>query len=317
MKLIQQKKLAKLSVGRLCKLFGKSRQAYYKREDFIEEQYQLHAIILELVLQIRRELPGIGTKKLYWCLREPFKTHGIKFGRDKLHSLLMQHGLLIRRRRGVPKTTNSRHWLKKYPNLVRELVVSQSEQLWVADITYICVGYDFNYLSLITDAYSHRIVGYCLYPNLSAQGSMRALDMALKTRTKFLPDLIHHSDRGTQYCSFEYVLELKESRISISMTEDGEGYENQIAERLNGILKTEFGLNKIFKSHEDAKLAVQLSIDAYNTKRPHLSCGYLTPIEAHFTEVPFEKKWTNNRAKRFSLQLTSSIKEEGSMQQDQ
>jgi putative transposase len=184
-------------------------------------------------------------------------------GRDKLHELLTKNGMLIRRKRGAPKTTNSRHWLRKYPNLIQELVVAQSEQLWVADITYICVGYDFNYLSLITDAYSHKIVGYCLYPNLSAQGSLHALEMALKSRTKFLSELIHHSDRGTQYCSFEYVLELRESNIAISMTQEREGCENQIAERMNGILKAEFNLNRIFKSHEDAKLAVQLSIDAY------------------------------------------------------
>jgi transposase InsO family protein len=254
------------------------------------------------VAQIRRELPGIGTKKLYWCLREPFKTHGIKMGRDKLHELLTKNGMLIRRKRGVPKTTNSRHWLKKYPNLIQELVVAQSEQLWVSDITYLCVGYDFNYLSLITDAYSHKIVGYCLYPNLSAQGCLHALEMALRSRTKFLPDIIHHSDRGTQYCSFEYVLKLRESNIAISMTQDGEGYENQIAERMNGILKTEFNLNRIFKSHEEARIAVQLSIEAYNNKRPHLSCGYLTPLQAHETTVGFEKKWKNYRTKTFSGQ---------------
>lgn len=166
-------------------------------------------------------------------------------GRDKLHELLTRQGMLIRRRKGAPKTTNSRHWMKKYPNLVRELVVAQSEQLWVADITYLCVGYDFNYLSLITDAYSKKIVGYHLHPNLSAEGSLSALSMALKTRNKFLP-LIHHSDRGTQYCSFEYVMELREADIAISMTEDGEGYENQIAERRNGILKTAFNLSRIF-----------------------------------------------------------------------
>lgn len=223
-------------------------------------------------------------------------------GRDKLHELLTQNGLLIRRKRGVPKTTNSRHWLKKYPNLILELVVAQSEQLWVADITYICVGYDFNYLSLITDAYSHKVVGYCLYPNLSAQGCMHALDMALKGRTKFLSDIIHHSDRGTQYCSFEYVLELKESNIAISMTQDGEGYENQIAERMNGILKTEFNLSRIFKSHEEAKLAVQMSIEAYNNKRPHLSCGYLTPLEAHETDIELQKKWKNYRTRKLSGQ---------------
>jgi putative transposase len=164
-KILKQKKLAKMSIGRLCKLFGKSRQAFYKREEYFEEQYQIQVIVLELVAQLRRELPGLGTKKLYLCLREPFKTHGIKIGRDKLHAILRKNGMLIRRKRGIPKTTNSRHWLKKYPNLVQELVLAQSEQLWVADITYICVGYDFNYLSLITDAYSKKVVGYCLYVN--------------------------------------------------------------------------------------------------------------------------------------------------------
>jgi putative transposase len=297
-----------MSIGRLCKLFGKTRQAYYQREGYFEEQHQIRIIVLELVAQLRRELPGLGTKKLYWCLREPFKTHGLKMGRDKLHEILRKSGMLIRRSRGIPKTTNSRHWMKKYPNLVQELVVAQSEQLWVADITYICVGYDFNYLSLITDAYSKKIVGYCLYPNLSAEGCHHALDMALKGRTKFLSELIHHSDRGTQYCSFEYVLELKESNIAISMTQDGEGYDNQIAERMNGILKTEFNLSQIFKTHEDARIAVIQSIGAYNTKRPHMSCNYLTPIQAHEAEGQLEKKWKNTRLKK-SL-AKSSLKDE-------
>jgi transposase InsO family protein len=297
--MLKQKKLAKMGIGRLCKLFGKTRQAFYKRQEYFEEQYQIEVIVLEMIALLRRELPGLGTRKLYWCLREAFKTHGIKMGRDKLHEILRKNGLLIRRRRGVPKTTNSRHWMKKYPNLVQELVVAQSEQLWVADITYICVGYDFNYLSLVTDAYSKKIVGYCLFPNLSAEGCHQALEMALKGRTKFLPNLIHHSDRGTQYCSFEYVLSLKESDIAISMTEDGEGYENQIAERMNGILKTEFNLSRIFKTHEDAKIAVIQSIEAYNTKRPHMSCNYLTPLQAHEAKGQLEKKWKNTRLGKF------------------
>jgi transposase InsO family protein len=309
-KILKQKKLAKMSIGRLCKLFGKSRQAFYKREEYFEEQYQVQLIVLELVAQLRRELPGLGTKKLYWCLREPFKTHGIKMGRDKLHELLRKSGMLIRRKRGIPKTTNSRHWMKKYPNLVQELVIAQSEQLWVADITYICVGYDFNYLSLVTDAYSKKIVGYCLYPNLSAEGCLYALEMALKGRTKFLPDLIHHSDRGTQYCSFEYVLGLKESNIAISMTQDGEGYENQIAERMNGILKTEFNLSRIFKTHQDAKMAVIQSIEAYNTKRPHMSCNFLTPVLAHEAEGQLEKKWKNTRIRKFLAKSSLSGGEE-------
>ena len=287
-----------MNVGRLCKLFGKSRQAFYARQAFYNEQFHVNQIVLELVSQIRRYLPGPGTKKLYLLLREPFKTHGIKMGRDKLHELLARQGMLIRRRKGTPKTTNSRHWMKKYPNLIRELVVARSEQLWVADITYVCVGYDFNYLSLITDTYSKKIVGYHLHPNLSAEGSLNALDMALKGRIKFLSELIRHSDRGTQYCSFEYVLQLREADVAISMTEDGEGYENQIAERMNGILKTEFNLNKIFKSHDEAKLAVAKSIEAYNTKRLHMSVDFLTPDEAHAFEGELQKRWNNYRAKK-------------------
>ena len=161
----------------------KADKHFIKGKNIFEEQYQIQVIVLELVAQLRRELPGLGTKKLYLCLREPFKTNGIKIGRDKLHEILRKSGMLIRRKRGIPKTTNSKHWLKKYPNLVQELVLAQPEQLWVADITYICVGYDFNYLSLITDAYSKKVVGYCLYSNLSAEGCHQALDMALKGRT--------------------------------------------------------------------------------------------------------------------------------------
>jgi putative transposase len=304
---MKEKKLVKIDVGRLCKLFGKSRQAFYARQGFYNEQYHIHQIVLELVAQIRRDLPGLGTKKLYRLLHEPFKTHGIKIGRDKLHEVLTKQGMLIRRRKGAPKTTNSRHWMKKYPNLIRELVIARSEQLWVADITYICVGYDFNYLSLITDAYSKKIVGYHLHPNLSAEGSLKALAIALKSRTKFLPELIHHSDRGTQYCSFEYVLELREADIAISMTEDGEGYENQIAERMNGILKTEFNLNRIFNSHDEAKLAVAKSIEAYNTKRPHMSIDFLTPDKAHSFEGELQKRWKNYRTKSGALDSSNNF----------
>lgn len=296
-----------MNVGRLCKLFGKSRQAFYARQQFYNEQYHIHQIVLELVIQIRRDLPGLGTKKLYRLLHEPFKTHGIKIGRDKLHELLTKQGMLIRRRKGAPRTTNSRHWMKKYPNLIRELVIAHSEQLWVADITYICVGYDFNYLSLITDAYSKKIIGYHLHPNLSAEGSLMALNMALKTRIRFPANLIHHSDRGTQYCSFEYVLQLRDSEIAISMTEDGEGYENQIAERINGILKTEFNLHRIFSSHDEAKLVVAKSIEAYNTKRPHMSIDFLTPDEAHVFDGELQKRWKNYRTKKIAISSSNNF----------
>ena len=164
----------------------------------------------------------------------------------------------------------------------------------MADITYISIGYDFNYLSLITDAYSKKIMGYCLHPYLSNDGCIEALKMALSN--KILPtSLIHQSDRGVQYCSYDYVSLLKENSISISMTESEEGYDNQIAERINGILKTEFNLHQIYKSRTDALLAVKRSNNAYNNFRPHMSCNFLTPEEAHITEQVLVKKWKNSR----------------------
>jgi putative transposase len=229
-------------------------------------------------------------------MREPLKSHGVKMGRDKLNDLLREHGLLIRNRKKGPRTTNSSHWLKKYPNLIRDVEIIRSEQVWVSDITYLCVGRDFNYLSLITDAYSHKIVGYYLHTLLTNDGSLKALDSALQQRTQN-QELIHHSDRGVQYCSFDYIRSLQEHNIGISMTENGDPYENAIAERINGILKTEFGLNALFKTHYEALLAVNKAVSAYNTLRPHMSCDYMTPDQAHVTELKFIKRWKPRKKK--------------------
>lgn len=155
-------------------------------------------------------------------------------------------------------------WLKKYSNLFKDHVVSQSEEVFVFDITYISVGSDFNYLYLITDVYSHKIVGHYLHPRLTNEGALLALNMALKSRPKFLANMIHHSDRGIQYCSFDYVRNLKENNIKISMTQNGDPYENSLAERVNGILKNEFKLNRLFKTQYEARLAVENSISSYN-----------------------------------------------------
>jgi putative transposase len=302
--LIKEKHITRMGVGPLCKLFGKSRQAFYNKKWYLSEQEQQELVVLELVAQVRRELPGLGLHKLYKCIYQPLKTNQIKMGRDKLNTLLRNHGLLITRKRRNPKTTQSNHWFRRYSNLTKELEVGRSEQLWVADITYICIGYDFNYLSLITDAYSRKIMGYHLHPFLSNDGCIEALKMALSNRSSTLP-LIHHSDRGVQYCSFDYVMLLREAGISISMTENGEAHENPIAERVNGILKTEFKLNQIFKSRTQALLAVKSSIEAYNNLRPHMSCSYLTPTVAHLTEEPLVKHWKNTRKKPLKRRTNS------------
>lgn len=296
MKLIKEKRLTRMGVGSLCRLFGKSRQAYYNNIKYRAMQHEQEEIVVEMVRQVRRELPGLGGHKLYRCLYTPFRSNGIKIGRDKLFTILGKHSLLIDRKRRSPRTPQSNHWFRRFPDLTKDMVVDRSNQLWVADITYICIGYDFNYLSLITDAYSKKVVGYCLHSYLNAQGTLNALKMALSENRSDVP-LIHHSDRGVQYCSYEYTALLKKQNINISMTQNGEAYENPIAERLNGILKSEFKLNRVFQSRSQALLAVAKSIESYNHLRPHLSCNYLTPIVAHSTNEPLIKRWKNSRRK--------------------
>lgn len=283
-----------MGVGPLCRLFGKSRQAFYNRNWDLSEQEQIEIMVVELIRQVRRELPGLGGQKIYKCIYQPLRTNNLKVGRDKMFTIMRKYHLLIDRKKRSPKTTQSHHWFRRYPNLIKEFVPSESEQLWVADITYICIGYDFNYLSLITDAHSKKIMGYCLHPYLNNEGTVKALRMAFSQRTK-TTNIIHHSDRGVQYCSFDYVDMLRKNNCSISMTENGEAYENAIAERVNGILKTEFNLSQVFRSRTDALITVQRSINAYNNLRPHMSCNYLTPNQAHLTTEPLVKHWKNRR----------------------
>jgi transposase InsO family protein len=283
-----------LGVGVICSLFGKSRQGWYDTQKRDAHGMLQETFVLKLVEEIRLEMPRIGTQKLHYMLGANFKEHGIQIGRDKFYDLLQAHGYLLRYRRRKPYTTDSRHRFKKYPNLIRDLVLTESGQLWVSDITYIRVGNGFNYLSLITDAYSHKIVGYCLWPTLESQGAIKALQLALllnKRRGK----LIHHSDRGIQYCCIDYVKCIENALIQLSMTEKGDPYENAIAERVNGILKTEFGLGNHFTSNIQAQEAVDKAIDTYNNRRPHASCDYLTPELAHDQNGILNKRWRKSK----------------------
>ncbi|AMJ67463.1 hypothetical protein AXW84_20065 [Hymenobacter sp. PAMC 26628] len=247
--------------------------------------------MLGLVLALRREIPGLGTRKLYLLLQEPLAASGIKMGRDKLHQLLQTHNLILRQKRVVPKTTNSAHSLRKYPNLLVDATLTAPQQAWVCDITYLCIGLDFGYLSLLTDAYSKLIVGYCLHPYLTVEGSLKALEMALQSEQPRSACLIHHSDRGSHYGSFAYTQRLRQAGITISMTQQGDPYENAVAERINGILKTGFRLNRVFTTFDEAARAVAQSVHNYNHLRPHMSCGYLTPAVAHTSTEPLRKPW--------------------------
>jgi putative transposase len=256
------------------------------------------AIIIKLVDEIRLRMPRIGTRKLLSLLYEPLSQHGVSIGRDKLFNLLLHHGMLVKNRRRKAVATNSNHKYRKYPNLVRNIALERPEQLWVSDITYIRVGLGFSYLSLITDAYSKKIVGYHLSPNLGEQGPLTALTMAIAGRQRPDLPLMHHSDRGFQYCCYSYIEKLNRHKILISMTEKGDPYENAIAERVNGILKVEFGLHKTFRTHAEAYEQVDKVVPIYNGQRPHLSCNYLTPEQAHQSVGVLEKRWKNYPLKR-------------------
>jgi transposase InsO family protein len=218
--------------------------------------------------------------------------HDISMGRDALFTMLRQHGLLIRkRRRKIPRTTFSDHWQYKFPNLIIGLPITHANRVWVSDITYVNLKDDFAYLSLITDAYSHLIVGYHLSKDLKTTGCLQALKRALRYLS---PNdiLIHHSDRGCQYCSIEYVSLLELNNISVSMTQNSDPRENAIAERVNGILKQEL-LDPVHISLADARIKIDQAIEIYNHERLHASIDMLTPSEAYLRTGNLKKHWKN------------------------
>lgn len=286
-----------IGVEKFCTVFGKTRQAWYYSKTRGEQQDMRDSLVVAMVREIREDHPRIGTRKLYHLLEARLKQHGIKAGRDKLFEILHRYGMLIRYRKRRAITTNSNHPFYKYDNLIQGLKLTASNQLWVSDITYLQLRGCFAYLSLITDAFSRKIIGYALWPTLAAEGPINALEMALETisKRKMLEDLIHHSDRGVQYCCNDYVTRLKVAGISISMSYNGDPYQNAIAERINGILKMEYGLSKTSDSIEKAKEAVISGVEKYN-QRPHDSLNYLTPNQAHHLEGMIKRNWKNYRA---------------------
>lgn len=287
------------SISYYCKLFGKSRQAYYEQIKEVDDKGMQDALVLKLEREIREDLPRCGTDKLHFMLSSAFVQHGIKLGRDGLYRLLGHYGQLIRHRKRKPYTTNSNHHYRKYPNLIRDMKLTQAGQLWVSDITYIRLQDKFCYLSIITDAYSHKIVGYKLHPTLHSEGAVDALIMASKD-TKWTKKLIHHSDRGIQYCCNEYVNVIEFFEIKLSMTENGDPYENAIAERINGILKYEHGLLATFNCFDEATKAVDDAVKKYNTIRIHDSCNRLTPVAAHEQTGILKRLWKPKKYKHQS-----------------
>lgn len=279
-----------VSKGVVCELFGFSRQAWYDSKKRHSVKQMQEVFILKQVKILRRDHPRMGAQKLLLLLTPTLQKHNIKYGRDKFFNLLGEHGLLVRRRKRGPKTTNSNHFYRKYPNLIRDIEPVNPGQLWVSDITYLRTEKGFVYLSLVTDAYSKKIVGWSLWPDLTSEGALNALRMAVSGEG-VKPNLIHHSDRGIQYCCNDYVNYLKGAKIHISMTENGDPYENAVAERINGILKDEYELTKSFSDYHAALEATKLAVYKYNHKRPHSSVDMMFPIEAHKQNGVLKKHW--------------------------
>lgn len=233
----------------------------------------------QLVINERIQMPRLGARKLYYLLEDKFKARRLKIGRDKLFSFLRSEHMLIKPRKCYTKTTMSKHWLHKHPNKVKGRQFDQPEQLWVSDITYIKTKESNSYLSLVTDAVSRKIMGYHLSTDLKTEGVIKALQMAIGGRN-FAGALIHHSDRGLQYCSEDYQQVLSKHGIKTSMTDGYDCYQNALAERVNGILKEEF-LIHTYQNNEQAAKIISQSIYIYNNQRPHLSLNYKTPNQVH------------------------------------
>lgn len=264
----------------MCDYFGISSQAFYQGKGRAVKDELEEVLIVELVQEVRRLLPRLGGKKLYHLLKEDLQKVG-KIGRDKFFRILKNNGLLVTPKKSYTRTTNSFHCFRKWKNLIKELSLERVNQVWVSDITYIRTVNGFVYLFLITDLYSRKIVGWSLSNSLSIEGGLEALNIALSSRKDTSESLIHHSDRGIQYCCNDYVEKLQGANIAISMTEDNHCYENAVAERVNGILKDEFYLDTTFNSFEQALCATASGIKNYNDKRPHFSLDLRTPSQVH------------------------------------
>lgn len=283
--------ITSISKSYLYSYFEVSRQGFHqyirrKNRRLLEEQ-----IILDLVLEQKRLLPNSGGRKMYHLIAGSLEQMHIKCGRDRLFDILRTHDLLVLPKRNKSITTRSNHRYYVYKNLIQDIEVSRILQVWVTDITYIRTLEGFMYLALMTDAYSRKIVGWDISASLELEGCLRALNQGLRPISKKLLNkypLIHHSDRGSQYCSNAYTKLLKDKGISISMTQNGNCYENAMAERVNGILKMEFGLNQNFRSKNIARSNTKDAIHKYNYIRPHLALNYATPasiFDPNFKEL--------------------------------
>lgn len=273
-----------MSINKGCKLLGKSKSTFFevrknrlakkKKEKLIEK------FILDKVSRIRKLMPRIGGRKLYYLISKDPQRSQFKFGERKFFHVLREHNLLIKKRKRRIFTTDSKLWRGQFDNLLENESITRPEQLWVADITYIRTKSRFVYAHLITDTYSKKLMGAVVSDNMRATSTLAALEMAIENR-QYNEPLIHHSDRGYQYLSSTYTEHLKKNNIQISVTQNGSPYDNPVAERINGILKDEFNLGAIIPNFEEAKIMLEKAVQIYNGMRPHWSNHLLTPNEMH------------------------------------
>ena len=285
-----------------CELLGVSTQAYYKHGDTDLRKLAEEAFCVEYIKRVRQKDHGIGGGKLWQMYKKEFgEDHSV--GYNRFYDIIEKYDLKVRKKKRRVKTTDSDHNLPLYPNLVKELIPLRPNQLWVSDITYMVIylnaqagEYDFCYLSLVTDYYTKEIIGWCVGETLESKFAIEALNMALG-RLSGIPasDLIHHSDRGVQYASYDYTNLLKKHHIKISMTECGDPKDNAVAERVNGIIKNELLMGMSFFSIEEVRKALKVAIDFYNNERPHMSLDWKTPAEAALCTGELEKKWKSYR----------------------
>lgn len=271
-----------MNISRACRFLGISRQAWYQAANRDQARQEKECEVLRFVQNVRCRQPRIGTRKLQYLMQEKTENPLI-MGRDRLFALLREHRLLVSRQRAYHKTTHSHHRFRRHPNLLKpgpeQIVPTRPEQVWVADITYLPTQKGVSYVSLLTDAYSRKIVGHHVHETLHAREVEQAFKQALKGRST-TQLLVHHSDRGVQYCAQSYQRLHERHGVRCSMTDGYDCYQNALAERINGILKTEFLLHRP-RDPEQARQMVRESIAIYNTERPHSALKYKTPDEVH------------------------------------
>lgn len=295
----------------MCRLLGVSKQAYYKHDDRLMQRLAREAFVVEFVKDVRRKDPGIGGNKLWLMYTRCFGEEN-RVGYNRFYDIIEQYGLKVRKHKRRVSTTDSRHDLPLYPNLVKSLIPTRPCQLIVSDITYIPLWtdpidgeYKFCYLSLVTDYYTKEIIGYSVGDTLETKHTLKALEMALgHYEGNDLSGLIHHSDRGVQYASYAYTERLRGHGIGISMTENGNPKDNAVAERVNNTIKNELLKGMSFFTVDEVKAALRTAVDFYNNERPHLSLDGMTPCQASRTTGEIQKNWISFREIAIKKQMS-------------